>query len=188
MRSQARLIASWGRNVNVKIPVTNTLGEFTGDVIRELSAEGIPLNITAVMAPEQVRCIVQALDREAPAIISVFAGRIADTGIDPIPLMVKCLHILKVRPAAELLWASPREILNVVQADAIGCHIITAASDILNKLGLFGKDLLAFSLETVKMFRDDAAAAGYSIAAPADNQPRPVYDDAWTGLEHYLYA
>jgi len=186
IRRQARVIASWGRNVNVKIPVTNSRGEFTGEIIKELSAEGIALNVTAVMTPEQVQRIARALDPEAPAIVSVFAGRIADTGVDPIPVMIDCLRILKTRPAAQLLWASPRELLNVVQADEIGCHIITATSDILNKLGLFGKDLLDYSLETVKMFRDDAAAAGYSIAA--DEIAEPLPDAAWQGLEERLHA
>ncbi len=179
MRAQARVIARWGRNVNDKLPETNTRGEFTGDLIRQLSAEGIALNITAVMTPEQVRGIARALDPAAPAIVSVFAGRIADTGVDPLPVMIDCLRILRTRPAAQLLWASPRELLNVVQADEIGCHIITATADILNKLGLFGKDLLTYSLETVKMFRDDAAAAGYAIATDLDQPAAPLYDDAW---------
>ncbi len=188
MRAQARVIARWGRNVNVKLPVTNTRGEFTGDLIRQLSAEGIALNITAVMTPEQVRGIARALDPAAPAIVSVFAGRIADTGVDPLPVMIDCLRILRTRPAAQLLWASPRELLNVVQADEIGCHIITATADILNKLGLFGKDLLTYSLETVKMFRDDAAAAGYAIATDLDQPAAPLYDDAWPPLDHRLDA
>jgi transaldolase len=166
MRSQARTIASWGANINVKLPVTNTRGEFTGRLIRELSAEGIMLNITAVMTLEQVRRIAQELDPETHAIVSVFAGRIADTGVDPVPLMAKALEILKSHSRAQLLWASPRELLNVFQADAIGCHIITATPDILNKLSLTGKDLEGYSLETVRMFFDDARAAGYSIAEP----------------------
>ena len=188
MRRQARVIDSWGRNVNVKIPVTNTRGEFTGEVIRELSAEGIALNVTAVMTPAQVRRIAQTLDPAARAIVSVFAGRIADTGVDPIPVMIDCLRILKIRPGAQLLWASPRELLNVVQANEIGCHIITATADLLNKLGLFGKDLLDYSLETVKMFRDDAAEAGYSIAAAPFEIAQPLHDGAWHGLEHRLHA
>ena len=168
MRNQARTIASWGANINVKIPVTNSRGEFSGPLIRELSAEGIVLNVTAVMTLEQVRRIVRELDPETPSIVSVFAGRIADTGIDPIPLMKKALKILRVRPRAELLWASPRELLNIFQADAIGCHIITATPDILKKLSMVGKDLETYSLETVQMFYNDAKAAGYSIAeAPA---------------------
>lgn len=174
MRSQARTIASWGANINVKIPVTNSRGEFTGPLIRELSAEGIVLNVTAVMTLEQVRRIAQALDPETPSIVSVFAGRIADTGIDPIPLMKKALKILSARPRAELLWASPRELLNIFQADAIGCHIITATPDILKKLSMVGKDLETYSLETVQMFYNDASAAGYSIAeAPAATPDGP---------------
>jgi transaldolase len=188
MLAQARVIAGWGCNVNVKVPVTNTRGEFTGDIIRELSADGVALNITAVMTAEQVRGIVRALDPEARAIVSVFAGRIADTGIDPVPVMVECLRILKARPAAQLLWASPRELLNVVQADRIGCDIITATADILNKLGLFGKDLLDYSLETVQMFHSDAAAAGYSISADCDELAEPPQDEARFELEHRLPA
>jgi transaldolase len=168
MRNQARTISSWSANINVKIPVTNTRGEFTGPLIRELSAEGITLNVTAVMTLEQVRRIGQELDPETPSIVSVFAGRIADTGVDPIPVMTKALKILQALPRAELLWASPRELLNIFQADAIGCHIITATPDILNKLSLAGRDLARYSLETVRMFYDDANAAGYSIdATPA---------------------
>jgi len=168
MRNQARTIASWGANINVKIPVTNSRGEFSGPLISQLSAEGIVLNVTAVLTLEQVRRIAQALDPETPSIVSVFAGRIADTGIDPIPLMKKALKILTVRPRAELLWASPRELLNIFQADAIGCHIITATPDILKKLSMVGKDLESYSLETVQMFYNDAKSAGYSIAeAPA---------------------
>lgn len=188
MLAQARVIASWGLNVNVKIPVTNTRGEFTGDLIKQLSADGVALNITAVMTAEQVRSIVCALDPKAPAIVSVFAGRIADTGIDPVPVMVECLRILKARPAAQLLWASPRELLNVVQADRIGCDIITATADILNKLGLFGKDLLDYSLETVQMFHGDAAAAGYSISADRDEPAESPHDATRFELDHRLHA
>jgi len=170
MRKQARTIASWGANINVKIPVTNSRGEFTGPLIRELSADGIMVNVTAVMTLEQVRRIAKELDHRTPSIVSVFAGRIADTGMDPIPVMKKALKILSLRPRAELLWASPRESLNIFQADAIGCHIITATPDILNKLSLFGKDLEEYSLETVRMFHDDAKAAGYTIATtPVEN-------------------
>ncbi len=164
MYYQARVIAGWGSNANVKIPVTNTQGEFTGKVIAELSSEGIVVNVTAVLTTEQVRRIARALAPNVPAIVSVFAGRIADTGVDPLPIMASCLDILSVRPMAQLLWASPREVLNVVQADEIGCHIITATPDILSKLPLLGKNLRDYSLETVRMFRDDAMAAGYSIA------------------------
>ena len=163
MLLQARTIAAWGKNVNVKIPVTNTKREFSGDVIRQLSADGVVVNVTAIMTVEQVRRVAEALAPETRAIVSVFAGRIADTGIDPVPLMAEALKILRERPKAELLWASPRELLNVFQANAIGCHIITATKDILAKLSLVGKDLDDYSLETVQMFRRDAIAAGFEI-------------------------
>ena len=163
MLAQAKVIASWGSNVNVKIPVTSTRGEFTGPIIRELSSSGVQLNITAVFTPEQVEIIADNLSCDTPAIVSVFAGRIADTGLDPIPIMSDCLGILKHLPKAELLWASPREFLNIIQADEIGCHIITATPDLLDKLKLLGKDLTEFSLETVRMFYDDAQTAGYTI-------------------------
>ncbi|MFX4220645.1 MAG: transaldolase [Thalassobaculum sp.] len=164
MIAQARVIGGWGPNVNVKIPVTNTKGAFMGDPISTLSKDGVVLNITAIMTPAQVKAIADALDPATPAIISVFAGRIADTGRDPIPVMTECLEILKDRPKAELLWASPRELLNIVQADEMGCHIITVTNDLLAKLGGLGKDLDQFSLETVKMFEGDASAAGFTIA------------------------
>ena len=163
MLAQAKVIASWGSNVNVKIPVTSTRGEFTGPIIRELSSSGVQLNITAVFTPEQVEIIADNLSCDTPAIVSVFAGRIADTGLDPIPIMSDCLGILKHLPKAELLWASPREFLNIIQADEIGCHIITATPDVLDKLKLLEKDLTEFSLETVRMFYDDAQTAGYTI-------------------------
>lgn len=163
MLRQARTIATWGKNVNVKIPVTNTKREFSGDVIRQLSADGVVVNVTAIMTVEQVRRVAEALAPETRAIVSVFAGRIADTGVDPVPLMAEALKILRERPKAELLWASPRELLNLFQADAIGCHIITATKDILAKLSLVGKDLDDYSLETVQMFRRDAIAAGFEI-------------------------
>jgi transaldolase len=163
MEVQARKIATWGSNVNIKIPVTNTKGEFVGSLISKLSAEGVVLNITALMTPQQVRMVSEALDPKTPAIISVFAGRVADTGVDPMPLMRDCLAAMHDRPKAELLWASPREVLNVFQADEVGAHIITATPDVLAKLKLFGKDLDEYSLETVKMFYGDAAAAGFSI-------------------------
>lgn len=169
MISQARAIASWGKNVNVKIPVTNTSREFAGEVIRELSAEGVVVNVTAIMTLDQVRRVAENLAPDVPAIVSVFAGRIADTGFDPVPLMAEAQKILRQRPKAELLWASPRELLNVFQADAIGCHIITATKDILGKLSLVGKDLDDYSLETVKMFRRDAVAAGFEIGNPVED-------------------
>lgn len=163
MERQARIIAGWGANVCVKIPVTNTSGEFSGPVIRRLSASGVNVNVTAVLTLDQVREIAEALDPTTPAIVSVFAGRIADTGIDPVPHMQRALELLAKRPKAELLWASPRELLNIFQADAIGCHIITATPDVLAKLKLVGKDLANYSLDTVKMFFDAAAAAGYTL-------------------------
>jgi transaldolase len=167
MEAQGLEIASWGKNVNVKIPVTNTKKEFAGAVIERLSKAGVQVNVTAVMTPEQVERITARLDAKTPAIVSVFAGRIADTGIDPMPIMKKAVEIMKAKPRAELIWASPRELLNVFQADAIGCHIITATNDILKKLALVGKDLDRYSLETVEMFYKDAKAAGYAIAPRA---------------------
>lgn len=163
MDRQARRIATWGANVCVKVPVTNTRGESAAPLIRRLSGDGIVLNVTALLTLEQVRTVAQALAPAVPAIVSVFAGRVADTGVDPVPHMRECLRILAERPNAELLWASPREVLNVFQADAIGCHIITATNDILKKLPLAGKDLTEYSRETVEMFRRDAVAAGYVI-------------------------
>ena len=163
MERQARQIAAWGRNVYVKIPVTNTLGQPSDDVIRRLTAEGIKLNVTALLTLDQVRKVSAALQGRTPAVISVFAGRIADTGRDPVPLMAEAVDVLRPHPNQELLWASPREILNVFQADAVGCHIITATRDVLEKLTLLGKDLAAYSLETVKMFHDDARRAGYKL-------------------------
>lgn len=167
MERQAHHIASWGANVNVKIPVTNTRGESAAPLIGRLSRAGVVLNVTAVMTLEQVAEITNALAEETPAIISVFAGRIADTGVDPVPHMVKALDIARARPKAELLWASPRELLNIFQADEIGCHIITVTNDVLAKLKLVGKDLLEYSRETVEMFRKDAVAAGFAIRAAA---------------------
>jgi transaldolase len=163
MERQAEEIASWGRNVNVKIPVTTTQGEFSGPVIRRLSAAGVTLNVTALMTLKQISRTVECLAGETPAIISVFAGRIADTGRDPVPLMAEAVSIMKAKPRAELIWASPREVLNIFQADAVGCHIITATNDILKKLFLVGKDLSEYSLETVAMFYRDAAAAQFKI-------------------------
>ena len=163
MIAQGREIASWGRNANVKIPVTNTEGTFCGPVIKELADEGIIVNVTALMTPGQVEKVAACLNPKIPSIISVFAGRVADTGRDPVPLMKECLDNLKSNSKAELLWASPRELLNVFQANDIGCHIITATNDVIAKLALVGKDLDEYSLETVKMFRKDAVAAGYAI-------------------------
>ena len=163
MEKQARVIAGWGSNVNVKIPVTDTKGEFSGNLIRRLSADGIVLNVTALLSLQQVRRVAEALDPNVAAIVSVFAGRVADTGVDPVPLMTEALNILKSRPKAELLWASPRELLNIFQADQIGTHIITVTHDLLKKLANVGYDLDAYSLDTVKMFYNDARASNFSI-------------------------
>lgn len=163
MERQARKISGWGRNVNVKIPIMNTKGHSSIPTIKKLTADGVALNVTAVMTTEQVEAVAGAISVEADTIISVFAGRIADTGRDPIPLMKKCLEILSGHKNSQLLWASPREVLNVFQANEIGCHIITATNDILKKLNLFGKDLTVYSQETVDMFYRDAAKAGYHI-------------------------
>lgn len=165
MARQARELASWGANVYVKVPITNTRGEPSLPLVRELALAGVKLNVTAVCTLEQVHGAAQALRGGAPAIISVFAGRIADTGRDPAPLMQAARAIIDAAPgaAAELLWASPRELLNIVQADAAGAHIITVPPDMLKKLDLFGKSLAEYSLDTVKMFRRDAEAAGYTL-------------------------
>jgi transaldolase len=164
MERQALEIASWGRNVNVKIPVSNTLGEFAGPLLSRLSRAGVALNVTAVMTSDQVDRIVAAMDGPAPAFVSVFAGRVADTGRDPIPIMTRAVALCGTRPNTELIWASPRELLNIFQADEIGCHVITVTTDILRKLDGVGKDLEQFSLETVAMFRNDAVKAGFQIA------------------------
>ena len=164
MGKQAHEIASWGRNIYVKIPVTNTKGEFSGPLIERLTRAGIQVNVTALTTVDQVKRVADRFAPETPAIISVFAGRIADTGRDPVPIMAEAVKIMKKKPKSELIWASPRELLNIFQADAVGCHIITATNDILKKLPLIGKDLDAYSLETVEMFHKDAKAAGYSIA------------------------
>jgi transaldolase len=164
MRRQARDIASWGNNVYVKIPVTNTKRESTEALVRELATGGVKLNVTAICTLDQVRDVARALAGGAPSVVSVFAGRIADTGRDPIPLMKEALQICRASaPSAELLWASPRELLNIVQAAEIGCDIITVTPDLLKKLELVGKDLGEFSLDTVKMFHRDAADAGYEL-------------------------
>ena len=167
MEAQALAIASWGKNVNVKIPVTNRAGEFMGPLIQRLSNSGVTLNVTAILTLNQIRSVAQALHPSTPAIVSVFAGRIADTGVDPVPLMKEAREILRSLPHAELLWASPRELLNILQANDAGCSIITVPPEILQKLGLIGKDLDAYSLETVSMFYRDACAAGYCIETTA---------------------
>jgi transaldolase len=163
MHRQALKIASWGEHVNVKVPVTNTRGESTSALVRELAESGVRCNVTALMTPAQVEVVTEALAPGPTAFVSVFAGRIADTGRDPMPIMRECLDIMASVPALELIWASPRELLNVFQADELGCHVITATPDVLKKLGLVGKDLQEYSLETVKMFHADAAAAGYQV-------------------------
>jgi transaldolase len=167
MECQALEIASWGRNVNVKVPVTNTKGVFSGPLISRLSDQGVFVNITALMTLDQVDAVLDSLQGTAPAFISVFAGRIADTGRDPVPIMAEAARRASRRPRTEIIWASPRELLNVFQADAAGVHVITVANDILKKLDVIGKDLVRYSLETVKMFREDAVKAGYSIASAA---------------------
>lgn len=164
MGKQAHEIASWGKNIYVKIPVTNTKGELSGPLVERLTRAGIQVNVTALTTVDQVKRVADRLAPETPAIISVFAGRIADTGRDPVPIMAEAVKIMKKKPKSELIWASPRELLNIFQANEIGCHIITATNDILKKLPLIGKDLDAYSLETVEMFHKDAKAAGYSIA------------------------
>ena len=163
MERQASEIASWGANVYVKIPVTNTAREPAYDLIRRLSHAGVKVNITAVMTLSQVRHVVDAVAGGASSYVSVFAGRIADTGRDPVPLMAAAVELLRTAPAAELIWASPRELLNVFQANAIGCHIITVTNGILKRLALVARDLDDYSLDTVKMFHDDAAKAGFSL-------------------------
>lgn len=163
MADQALEIASWGPGVNVKIPVTDTRGQFAGRLISRLSRAGVFLNVTALMTVAQVRQVVDALDGDSRAYVSVFAGRIADTGRDPMPIMTEAARLVNARPATQLIWASPRELLNVFQADAAGCHVITATNDILRKIDGIGKDLDQFSLETVEMFRRDAVAAGFRI-------------------------
>ena len=163
MERQAREIASWGSNVYVKIPVTTTRRQPAYDLVKRLSHDGLQLNVTALMTLEQVTCVTEALAGGAPACISVFAGRIADTGRDPVPLMAEALRIMAATPSAELIWVSPRELLNIFHADDIGCHIITATHDILKKLNIVGKPLEEYSLETVKMFHEDATAAKFAV-------------------------
>jgi transaldolase len=163
MEREARIISSWAKNSIVKIPVTNTKGEGSYELIKKLSDDGILLNITAILSVEQVEKLSKALNPNISSIVSVFAGRVADTGRDPIPHMKKCLDILKPLPKAELLWASPREVLNYYQANDCGCHIITATPDIINKMILMNKNLEEYSLETVKMFYEDAVKLGFKL-------------------------
>lgn len=170
MEMQALKIASWGPNVNVKIPVTNTRGESSEQLVERLARAGIQVNVTALMTIEQVRRIAACLKRASPSFISVFAGRVADTGRDPVPMMAEAVRVLEDYPNIKLIWASPRELLNIFQADAIGCHVITVTSDVLKKLPLVGKSLDDYSLETVQMFYRDARSAGYQLP----HEPVPV--------------
>ena len=167
MEQQALHIAAWGKNVYVKIPVTNTRREPSYGLVRRLTNTGVKLNVTAMMTLEQVSDVTKALQGGAPAYISMFAGRIADTGRDPMPIMAEAVNIMRTKPQIELIWASPRELLNVIQAESVGCHIITATPDVLKKLSLVGKDLGDYSLDTVAMFADDARKAGYTLHAHA---------------------
>jgi len=171
MERQARKIARWASNVYVKIPVTNTRREPMYNLIRSLSTDGIQINATAVLALDQVEHIAQALRGGAPSYISVFAGRVADTGRDPIPLMKSALDLMAPEPHCQLVWASPRELLNIFQADEIGCHIITVTSDVLKKMSLVGKDLHEYSLETVRMFHNDAAHSKFTLNLTPEERP-----------------
>jgi len=163
MERQAMEIASWGSNVYVKIPVTNTKQETCYALVKKLGQHQVKMNVTAIMTLTQVRDVVAVLNPTVPSYVSVFAGRIADTGMDPVPLMAAAVEMLKVAPAAELIWASPRELLNIFQADDIGCQVITVTNDIIKKLALVGYDLDTYSLDTVKMFYNDAIAAGFKL-------------------------
>lgn len=163
MERQAMEIAGWGDNVYVKIPVTNTARETCYSLVKKLGARKVKMNVTAIMTLAQVRDVVAALNPHVPSYVSVFAGRIADTGRDPVPMMAAAVEILKVAPAAELIWASPRELLNIFQADQLGCQVITVTNDILKKLSLVCYDLDTYSLDTVKMFYNDAVSAGFSL-------------------------
>jgi len=163
MERQALEISSWGDNVYVKIPITNTKQETCYNLVKRLASKMVKLNVTAIMTLDQVADVVESLDPNVPSYVSVFAGRIADTGRDPVPIMARAVDILKAAPAAELIWASPRELLNIFQADDIGCHIITVTNDILKKLSLVGYDLDQYSFDTVKMFYKDAVDAGFKL-------------------------
>jgi len=176
MERQAHHIASWGPNVYVKIPVTNTRRQPMYNLIRRLTWDGIQVNATAVLALDQVRRSVEALQGGALSYISIFAGRVADTGRDPVPLMRSALEMMAAGTNSQLVWASPRELLNIFQADAIGCHIITLTSDILRKISLIGKDLNDLSLETVRMFYDDATRSEYKLAPVPEERPVGSFD------------
>jgi transaldolase len=163
METQARKIASWGANVYVKIPVTNTQGESSAPLVSRLAGAGVKTNVTAMMTSAQVAAVLPSLAMGPAAYVSLFAGRVADSGRDPLPMMKEAVEMLRESPNVELIWASPREVLNLVQADSIGCHVITMTNDLIAKIALFGKDLDTYSLETVKMFDTDAKAAGFSL-------------------------
>jgi transaldolase len=163
MERQAMEIASWGENVYVKIPITNTKKEGCYSLVKKLASEKIKINVTAIMTLDQVNKVVENLQPSVPSYVSVFAGRIADTGVDPVPLMQKAVDVIKASPACELIWASPRELLNIFQANEIGCQVITVTKDILKKLTLVDYDLDEYSLDTVKMFHSDALAAGFKL-------------------------
>jgi transaldolase len=163
MERQALEIASWADNVYVKIPITNTKSETCYALVKKLAKEKVKLNVTALMTLDQVSHVVESLDASVPSYISIFAGRVADTGRDPLPMMIEALSCMKSNPLSELIWASPRELLNIFQADDIGCHVITVTNDILKKLSLVGYDLDKYSLDTVKMFYNDAVVAGFKL-------------------------
>lgn len=174
MKNQALRIASWGKNVYAKIPLMNTQSESACELIRKLARAGVKQNVTALMTLEQVSDVVSALTEGPEAYVSIFAGRIADTGRDPLPIMIGAVEMLRPHSQLQLIWASPRELYNVMQADDIGCHIITATTDIINKLAMIGKDLTEFSLETVKVFYTDAQKAGFKLAQHAEYEE--LYD------------
>ena len=163
MERQALAIAGWGANVYVKIPITNTYGESSAPLVKRLAEQGVKVNVTAVMTLRQVDSVLDSLKRGPASYISIFAGRVADAGVDPLPILIGALDRMRSLPQSELIWASPRELFNIVQAGAIGCHIITVTHDLLKKLPLLGKDLTQYSLDTVKMFVEDARAAGFRL-------------------------
>jgi transaldolase len=163
MERQALEIANWGDNVYVKIPITNTKREASCELIERLAKRSVKLNVTAILTLQQVRDVINSLNPEVASYVSVFAGRIADTGRDPVPIMAAAVEMMKIVPKTELIWASPRELLNIFQADQIGCHVITVTRDILKKLPLIGYSLDSYSLETVKMFHQDAVAADFKL-------------------------
>jgi transaldolase len=171
MEQQALRIASWGENVYVKIPITDTYGQSAAPLVERLTRQGVKVNVTAIMTLPQVEAVLGSLKDGPPSYISIFAGRIADSGVDPLPILRAALARIYDHPQIELIWASPREVFNIVQADAIGCHVITVTPDLLKKLSLLGKDLTRYSLETVKMFVEDARAAGFTLKTQQTTQP-----------------